>query len=164
MKKYLLAFLLTALVILSGCRDSRKGRDSQTDIFSFDNISASFTAEFGKTEASGDFYFSQEELRLEFKKPEIISSLILCADSDGIGMSYKDVEIKKDLSSVTKTFFVSEIYCVLNNARENGAVEKDGENKLISGENYSLTLDPSGRVTKILIPDKNIKISLFYGE
>lgn len=165
MKKYLLPFLLAVLIVFTSCERISPKEKRQADISSFfSSVSASFTASFKGLEAEGSLEYTPSALSLEFTKPETLSSLKMTADKNGVTASFKDFSVTKRFSSVTEKAAVNSVFSVMNEARLYGVLNKaDGETS-VSGEGYEIKLDEKNRVKKIVIPEQEISITLYYGE
>ena len=160
MKKYLLFLPLVFLLLLSGCSPNGL-KEKKADVPSFfDNISSSFSAQFGELETEGTLTFTPEKLTLEFTSPKTISGLEISVSTDSVTLSLNGLTVKKEKSKLTESFNAFAVFSALNSARNTGTLSSLDGKTLITGDGFEITLDGENRISEIEIPEKRINIKL----
>ena len=160
MKKRLLIIPLVLLLLFSGC-SPKITKEKKADVSSFfEDISASFSARFGEIEAGGKLTYTPENLTLEFTFPKTVKGFVISVDSQGIALSYKNLTVKKQNSSLTESFNAFAVFSALNSARNTGILKKLDGKTLVTGDGFEITLDGENRISEIEIPEKRIYIKM----
>jgi len=169
MKKYLstvFCLVLAVSVFLCGCKTQQDKRPEVSSFFN--NLNADFVFESGSLCFKGKLVFDGKTLSASFSYPQTVKGLVVNISEDYTEIKFKTLSVKKEGTKAVNQSFLNYLFVTFKDASLNGEITHNGSLIIITGSvpagNYEITADEEFNECRILIPEKNISLTLTKGQ